>query len=154
MGTVSARDPGMCRTVVLRRTLLAALLLTSISCSDDDDGGPTGPPAPVPRIAGIWSGIFSSDNGESIAIFDLVQNGRDVSGVVSVGAVAWPLEGEVTSRGFFDWRTGSGTCGSFHGNADLTSATHLSGDADLERFFCPERERVRGDLELDLETPR
>ncbi len=108
----------------------------------------------MPRIAGIWNGIFSSDNGESVAVFDLVQNGRDISGVVSVGAVAWPLEGEVNSRGFFRWETGSGTCGSFDGSADLTTATHLAGRADLDRFFCPERQRVRGDLDLDLETPR
>jgi hypothetical protein len=145
----------MCGRFVLRRTLLAVLLLASASCHDNDDGGgPTGPPAPVPRIAGIWSGIFVSDNGESAVIFDLVQNGRDISGVVSVGAVAWPLEGEVNSRGFFRWQTGSGTCGSFDGNADLTTATHLAGSAELDRFFCPERQRVRGNLDLNRETAR
>ena len=145
----------MCGRVVFRRTLFAVLLLAASSCyDDDDDGGPTGPPEPVPRIAGIWSGIFSSDDGESVTIFDLVQRGRDVSGVVSVGAVAWSLEGTVDSRGFFRWRTGSGTCGSFHGTADLTSATHLQGSADLDRFFCPERERLRGDVNVNLETRR
>jgi hypothetical protein len=140
--------------VVLQRVLFTVLLLASVSCNDGDGGGPTGPPAPVPRIAGIWSGIFSSDNGESVALFDLVQNGQDISGVVSVGAVAWPLEGQVNSRGFFQWRTGSGTCGSFDGNANLTTATHLSGSVDLDRFFCPERQRVRGNLELNLDTAR
>lgn len=144
----------MCGRVVFRRTLFAVFLLAAFSCSDDDDGGPTGPPAPVPRIAGVWSGIFSSDDGESVTIFDLVQNGRDVSGVVSVGAVAWSLEGTVDSRGFFRWRTGSGTCGSFHGTADLTSDTHLRGSADLDRFFCPERERLRGTVNVDRETGR
>jgi hypothetical protein len=143
----------MCGRVVFRRTLFAVLLLAAFSCSDDDDG-PTGPPAPVPRIAGVWSGILSTDDGESVTIFDLVQNGRDVSGVVSVGAVAWPLDGTVDSRGFFRWRTGSGTCGSFDGTADLTSATHFQGSAELERFFCPERRRLRGTLNVDLETRR
>lgn len=154
-GTNSALKSGMCERVALRRVLLAVLLLTCASCSDDDDGGgPTGPPAPVPRIAGNWSGIFSSDNGDSVAIFDLQQNGRNVSGVVSVGGVAWPLEGEVNTQGFFRWQTGSGTCGSFNGTANLTSATHLSGSADLERFFCPEQQRGRGTLELNLDRPR
>jgi hypothetical protein len=139
--------------VVLRRTLFAVLLLTSFACNDDDDGGgPTSPPAPVPRIAGIWSGTFSSDEGDSVAFFDLVQRERDISGVVSVGAIAWSLEGTVDTRGFFRWRTGSGDCGSFHGSADLTSATHMEGRADLDRFFCPERERVRGDLDLNLRS--
>ncbi|HKH47754.1 MAG TPA: hypothetical protein VKM72_24105 [Thermoanaerobaculia bacterium] len=145
----------MCGRVVFRRTLFAVLLLAAPSCYDDDDGGgPTSPPAPVPRIAGIWSGIFASDDGEAVTIFDLVQNGRDVSGVVSVGAVAWPLDGTVDSRGFFRWRTGSGTCGSFDGTADLTSATHLRGRTDLDRFFCPERRRSRGDVNVDLENRR
>jgi hypothetical protein len=145
----------MCGRVVFRRTLFAVLLLAAFSCYDDDDGGgPTSPPAPVPRIAGIWSGIFASDDGDSVAFFDLVQNGRDVSGVVSVGAIAWPLEGTVDSRGFFRWRTGSGTCGSFDGTANLTSSTHLQGRADLDRFFCPERQRLRGDVNLVLENRR
>lgn len=137
--------------VVFRRTLFAVLLLASFACYEDDDGGgPTSPPDPVLRIAGIWSGTFSSDDGESVAVFDLVQRGRDVSGVVSVGAIAWSLEGTVDSRGFFRWRTVGGDCGSFHGTADVTSATHMEGRADLDRFFCPERERVRGDLDLAL----
>jgi hypothetical protein len=146
----------MCGRAVFRRTLLAVLLLTFVSCyDDDDDGGPTGPPVPVPRIAGIWSGLFSADEGgESVAIFDLVQNGRDVSGVVSVGAVAWPLEGDVDSRGVFRWRTGGGTCGSFDGSTDLTTATNMVGRAELDRFFCPERERLRGDVDLILDTRR
>lgn len=154
-GMVPAQASSMCGRVVFRRMLFAVLLLASVSCyDDDDDGGPTGPPDPVPRIAGIWTGIFSSDEGDSVTTFDLVQTGRDISGVVSVGAIAWSLEGSVDSRGFFRWRTGGGTCGSFHGTADLTSATHLAGGADLERFFCPERRRLRGDLDLDLVDPR
>lgn len=134
--------------VVLRRTLFAILLLASTACYDDDDGGPTGPSQPVPRISGIWSGIFSSDEGESVVLFDLVQSGRDVSGVVSVGAIAWSLRGEVDSRGIFRWRTGSGTCGSFDGSTDLITGTQMVGDAELDRFFCPEGERIRGDLDL------
>lgn len=150
-GTVSARQSGMCGRVVFRSVLFAVLLCASASCSSDDDGGgPTGPPDPVPRIAGIWSGIFSSDDGDSVTTFDLAQRGRDISGVVSVGAIVWSLEGSVDSSGFFSWRTRGSTCGSFDGTADLVSATHLSGDADLERFFCAEQRRFRGDLELDL----
>lgn len=145
----------MCGRVVLRRVLFAVLLCASASCSSDDDGGgPTGPSDPVPRIAGIWSGIFSSDEGNSVTTFDLSQRGQDISGVVTVGGIVWSLEGSVDSSGFFRWRTGSGTCGSFDGTANLTSATHLSGDADLERFFCAEQQRFRGDLEMNLVTPR
>jgi len=138
---------------LLRHALFAILLLASAACSEDDGGGPTGP-SPFPRIAGIWRGIFSSDNGQSATVFDLVQSGQNVSGTVTVGGVSWPLEGTVNAQGFFVWRTGSGTCGSFHGDADLTSATHLSGDAELDRFFCPEKQRLQGDLELNLETAR
>ena len=141
----------MCGRIVLLRVLLAVLLCASASCYDDDDGGgPTVPPDPIPRIAGIWRGIFSSDEDNSLTTFELAQRGQDISGVVSVGAIVWSLEGSVDSSGFFRWRTLSGTCGSFDGDADLTSATHLSGDADLERFFCAEQRRFRGDLELDL----
>lgn len=149
----------MFHQAALRSTLLAALLLASLasfSCTDgDDDGGPTGPPLPVPRISGVWSGLFSSDDSaDSVVVFNLVQRGRDISGVVSVGAVAWSLRGEVDSRGIFRWQTESGTCGSFDGSTDVTTATHMVGRADLDRFFCPERERVRGVLVLDLENRR
>ena len=150
-GTVPAKISSMCGRIVLRRVLFALLLCASASCSSEDDGGgPTGPPDPIPRIAGLWRGIFSSDGGNSVATFDLTQRGRDVSGAVSVGGIAWSLEGSVDANGFFRWRTLSGSCGSFDGDADLTSATHLSGDADLERFFCAEQQRFRGGLELDL----
>ena len=151
--TVPAQTSGLRGWVLLRQLLFAVLLLVSASCSEDDGDGPTGPPA-VPRIAGIWRGLFVSDNGQSTTLFDLVQSGANISGTVSVGGVVWPLEGEVNTQGFFRWRTGSGTCGSFHGDADLTSATHLSGDAELDRFFCPEKQRLQGDLEMNLETPR
>lgn len=147
----------MRETAVLRCTfvlLFAVLLLSFAACYDDDDDSPTGPPLPVPRIAGIWSGIFSTDDGDTVAIFDLVQSGRDVSGVVSVGAVAWSLRGEVDSRGVFRWRTTGGTCGSFDGRADLETETHLEGLAELDRFFCADRERLTGDLFLDRETRR
>ena len=144
--------------VVFRRILLAVQLVSLISlvsCYDDDDGyGPTEPLLPVPRIAGIWSGFFSTNEGEAIAVFDLVQSGRQVSGVVSVGAILWSLQGEVDSRGIFRWRTGSGTCGSFDGSADVTTATHMEGRAELDRFFCPEGERRTGDLDLDRENRR
>ena len=141
--------------VVFRRILLAVLLISVVSCYDDDDGyGPTEPPQPVPRISGIWSGFFSTNEGEAIAIFDLVQRGRDVSGVVSVGALAWSLQGEVDSRGIFRWRTGNDTCGSFDGSVEVTTATHMEGRADLDRFFCPEGERRRGGLDLNLENRR
>lgn len=141
--------------VVFRRLLLAVLLVSLISCYDDDDDyGPTEPPLPVPRISGIWSGLFTSDEGDSVAIFDLVQRGRDVSGVVSVGGVAWSLRGDVDSRGIFRWRTNNDTCGSFDGAADVITATHMQGEAELDRFFCPERTRVRGDVDVDLENRR
>ena len=149
----TAKISSMCGWFVFRRVLFAVLLIASASCSGDDSG-PTGPSAPVPRIAGIWSGIFTSEEGNSTTTFDLVQRGQDISGVVSVGGVAWSLEGSIDSRGFFRWRTLSGTCGSFHGDADLVTATHLAGEADLERFFCPEQRRASGDLALDLVTPR
>jgi len=144
----------MCERAVLRYVLCAVLLLASASCNDGDGGGPTGPPAPIPRIAGIWSGIFSSDSGDSVAIFDLQQTGGNISGVVSVGAIVWSLEGEVNAQGFFQWRTRGATCGSFHGDAVLTTATHLEGDAQLDRFFCLEGQRLQGDLDLNRETAR
>lgn len=140
--------------VVFRRAFLAALLAgsltTSFACYDDDGGGPTGPLDPVPRIDGVWSGIFSTDEGDSAVLFDLQQRGRDVSGVAVLGAIEWSLRGDVDSRGIFRWRTNGGTCGSFDGSTDLITATQMVGDADLDRFFCPEGERLRGDLDLDL----
>lgn len=146
----------MSERVVFRRVLLAVLLassLASLACYDDDDGyGPIGPPDPVPRIDGIWRGVFSTDEGDSAVLFDLRQRGRDVSGEVVVGAIEWSLRGDVDSRGIFRWRTNDGTCGSFDGSTDLVTATQMIGDAELDRFFCPEGERLRGDLDLDLRT--
>lgn len=142
--------------VVFRRVflavLLAASLTTSLACYDDDGRGPTGPLDPVPRIDGIWRGVFSTDEGDSAVLFDLRQRGRDVSGVVVLGAIEWSLRGDVDSRGIFRWRTDDGTCGSFDGSTDLITATQMVGDADLDRFFCPEGERLRGDLDLDLRS--
>lgn len=143
--------------VVFRRVFLAVLvaasLLTSLGCYDDDDGyGPIGPPDPVPRIDGIWRGVFSTDEGDSAVLFDLRQRGRDVSGFVILGGIEWSLRGDVDSRGIFRWRTDDGTCGSFDGSTDLVTATQMVGDADLDRFFCPEGERLRGDLDLDLRS--
>lgn len=142
----------MCRWAVFHRTLLALLLLIFVACQDSDDGGgPTEPPDPLPRVDGLWSGTFSTTAGDSVASFNLIQRGRDVSGVVSVGAIEWSLRGEVDSEGTFRWRTGDESCGSFDGTTDLITTTHMEGSADLDRFFCADRQRLAGDLDLNLQ---
>lgn len=139
---------------VLRRTALAALLL-AFACSDGDGGGPTQPPRPVPRIAGVWSGIFAGNNSaETAVVFDLAQSGDDISGTVSVGAVAWSLQGDIDTFGNFNWRTQGATCGSFDGFLDLGPDTHMEGRAELNRLFCVDQQRVNGDLFVNLERRR
>lgn len=155
MGTLPAQKISMRGMDVLRRTALAALLLAFACYDGGDGGGPTQPPRPVPRIAGVWSGIFAGDNSaETTAVFDLTQSGEDISGTVSVGAVAWSLQGDIDSFGNFNWRTQGATCGSFDGFLDLDTDTHMEGRAELDRLFCTDRQRVNGDLFLNLERRR
>jgi len=142
---------------VLRCTALATLLL-AFGCSGSDGGGgggPTQPPSPVPRIAGVWRGIFAGDNSaETTAVFDLMQSGADISGTVSVGAVVWTLRGDISSLGRFNWRTQGATCGSFDGSLDLGTSTHMEGRAELDRLLCVDRQRISGNLFLNLERRR
>ena len=134
--------------------LLAVLFLAFAACYDDDDGyGPT-EPLPPRNIEGLWSGVFSTDEGEAEVFFDLTQRGRRVSGLLSVGALVWSLDGEVDSAGRFTWETFGSTCGSFDGRLTLFASTHMEGTANLDRFFCPEGERLRGDLFLDRQPRR
>jgi hypothetical protein len=139
---------GMGRT--LSRTLLLALfLLSGLAACDNDHDGPTGPPAPVPNVAGVWNGTFTSDAGTALVALSLEQSGRQVTGSVAVGGLVWALAGTIDSLGRLEWGTTGATCGSFDGRVLVDrSRTSMAGSAELNRFACPEGRRRRGDLAL------
>jgi hypothetical protein len=73
-----------------------------------------------------------------------------VTGTVEVGGLSWALAGTVDSFGRFDWTTAGSTCGSFNGGTLVDRNRILMvGNAELNRFACPEGRRRSGDLRLE-----
>jgi hypothetical protein len=138
---------------VLSRTLLALLLIAALACDSDDDS-PTQPPSRPADVAGLWNGTFSpagspAGGGTALVAMELAQSGRLVTGSVAVGGLTWALEGSVDSLGRLEWDTTGATCGSFDGRTVVDRArVTMIGDAELNRFACPEGRRRDGDLIL------